>query len=189
MAEGDHKDTPCADGTVRSILFEKNIQEEILYASWTITLLMAIVLGITSYIVFCKRRPEQRPSYIKIQIYLGNGFCLFWIVYFSIVYYATETQYGSIESWEFALNFLASIADTMMIIYDWLFFRQFILAGFLLPVELNIQLDKDAHDKEKAAAYKKRNIIEISFYVVLAIWFGISIWQNRTWVRLSICIL
>ena len=46
------------------------------------------------------------------------------------------------ESW--ICNFIASIGDALLMIFDWLFFEQYLLASLILPIELNIDLvDKE----------------------------------------------
>ena len=77
--------------------------------------LLAITLNIW---LFCVKRENERPTFVVMQIFCFNIFCICFGGYLSMIYY--RFKHGD-ELEDFTSNAFATIGDTFYYIYGWLF--------------------------------------------------------------------
>ena len=65
-----------------SWLHDSETQSMLLWIDIALTIVMAIVASITTFYVYCKRRPEQRPLFVQVQLALVHGTWIFMMLYF-----------------------------------------------------------------------------------------------------------
>ena len=110
---------------------------------------MGIVAMLTTYYVYCRRKPEQRPKFVKIQLWLMQGVWIFMMAYFiseitmpelnGHQQQQGEDKHHKHQTW--ISNLLATICDLMLMTYDWLFFEQYLSAGLIMPIAMDMYGD------------------------------------------------
>ena len=71
----------CTDSQT-SWLKDPKTQNLLLWIDIALTMIMGIVASITTFYVYCKRRPEQRPLFVQVQLGLVHGTWIFMMSYF-----------------------------------------------------------------------------------------------------------
>ncbi len=105
-----------------------------------------------------------------------------------VVFQSSENKEW-VTNYTWTLNFLASIGDFVQIIYDWLFFEQYLAASLSLPIALNMDIDeKDLHVQRKRVQ-RIRLLVNVGFYVSVGSWFTISVYFGKMLVRFMVCLI
>ena len=71
--------------------------------------------------------------------------------------------------------------------YDWLFFEQYLSAGLIMPIAMDMYSDDEKHTERLKRAKRIKICTRIFFYTVLVGWFVAATWSGNFIVRLSMC--
>lgn len=89
----------------------------------------------------------------------------------------------------FLRNLAYTITDLFCIMYDWIFFEQYITTGILMPAVANIFINIEQNEKKKIQAKRVIWLLRISFYLILLVWFIISAASGSVYIRRSNSVL
>ena len=157
------------------------------YGHWyllSLGVVMLIPALITTYIVFFRRKADQRPMFVKVQLLLLNLYSVIWIIYFALVIHKLrDDPAGGQLNGDTTINALAVLDDTAQALYDWIFFEQFFSAGIMMPIALDIVTDEETYKRKQERA--KRCILgtRIMVYVTMFCWFIIAVYTGSTLIR------
>ena len=89
----------------------------------------------------------------------------------------------------FVRNLAYTITDFFCIMYDWIFFEQYITTGILMPAVANIFKDITENEKRKICAKRVILALRIIFYLIVLTWLIISIATGSVFIRRSNSVL
>ena len=90
---------------------------------------------------------------------------------------------------DFLRNLVYTVTDLFCIMYDWIFFEQYITTGILMPTVVNIFINIEENEKKKLLAKRVILGLRISFYLILLTWFIISCVTGNVFIRRSNSVL
>ena len=73
----------------------------------------------------------------------------------------------------------------MLMTFDWLFFEQYLSAGLVMPIAMDIYSDESSYVQRQKRAKRIKIAARMVFYVVLISWFSVTVWSGNFIVRLS----
>ena len=90
---------------------------------------------------------------------------------------------------DFLRNLAYTVTDLFCIMYDWIFFEQYITTGILMPTVVNIFIDIAENERKKLLAKRVILGLRITFYLILLTWFIISSVTGNVFIRRSNSVL
>ena len=90
---------------------------------------------------------------------------------------------------DFLRNLAYTVTDLFCIMYDWIFFEQYITTGILMPTVVNIFIDIAENERKKLLAKRVILGLRITFYLILLTWFIISSVTGDVFIRRSNSVL
>lgn len=111
--------------------------------------LNVIFTAAVTVFIFCYRSKEQRPTFVVWSTIFLNFFCIFYVIYFSLVVLDMVSQDGSDKSVPKQTrteNIFATLGNFFMVSHDWIFTEQHIMASLNLPIVIQI-FDTDAGER------------------------------------------
>ena len=78
-----------------------------------------------------------------------------------------------------------AVGDLLLMQYDWLFFEQYLSAGLMMPIALDMLSDEKSYEQRQVRANRKKIVIKVVFYTVLIGWFIATVVTGNFIVRLS----
>ena len=100
-----------------------------------------------------------------------------------------SNSYETIKHWtnnrqDNILYAFTILCDTMQALFDWVFIEQFLSAGILMPIALDLMNDDEMFQEKGKRAKKFLFGLKIGFYTTMVFWFIISVYTGNVYVRL-----
>ena len=91
---------------------------------------VALASSFTTIFFFFKRKPEQRPTFVTLQMMSINIFWVCFVAYFALL---TSEEIVMTEQ-SLVQNLLATIGDVFLLMHDWLYIKEILSASLMLPI-------------------------------------------------------
>ena len=128
---------------------DKQSYDDLTLMTISVSLVCTVAIGVvtlaTTYIVYCRRKADQRPFHVKAQLYFLNVFWMAFVVYYAMLLDLSvdEDKRSRLDDW--TLNMIASISDLMLIMSDYIYFEMYFSASLTLPIILNFYTDDSVY--------------------------------------------